>query len=57
MKLKNFSTVMYLRLALATAINATPDTLLIDEVFAVGDEASQKKCRDKILSSELMGKR
>jgi lipopolysaccharide transport system ATP-binding protein len=48
MKVKNFSSGMYLRLAFATAINATPDTLLIDEVFAVGDEAFKKKCRDKM---------
>ncbi len=48
MKLKNFSSGMFLRLAFSTAINATPDTLLIDEVFAVGDEAFQKKCADKM---------
>ena len=48
MKLKNFSSGMYLRLAFATAVHAAPDTFLIDEVFAVGDEAFQKKCRDKI---------
>jgi len=48
MKLKNFSSGMYLRLAFATAIHANPDTFLIDEVFAVGDEAFQKKCRDKM---------
>ncbi len=48
MKLKNFSSGMYLRLAFSTAIYANPDTLLIDEVFAVGDEAFQKKCIDKI---------
>ncbi len=48
MKLKKFSSGMYLRLAFSTAIYANPDTLLIDEVFAVGDEAFQKKCIDKI---------
>ena len=48
MKLKNFSSGMYMRLAFSTAIHANPDTLLIDEVFAVGDEAFQKKCVDKI---------
>ncbi len=48
MKLKNFSSGMYLRLAFSTAIYANPETLLIDEVFAVGDEAFQKKCTDKI---------
>ena len=48
MKLKNFSSGMYVRLAFSTAIHANPDTLLIDEVFAVGDEVFQKKCVDKI---------
>jgi len=56
MKLKNFSSGMYLRLAFSTAIHATPDTLLIDEVFAVGDEAFRKKCRDKMNQFKAEGK-
>jgi lipopolysaccharide transport system ATP-binding protein len=56
MKLKNFSTGMYLRLAFSTAIHANPDTFLIDEVFAVGDEAFQKKCRDKMNQFKAEGK-
>ena len=48
MKLKNFSSGMYLRLAFATAVHATPDTFLIDEAFAVGDESFQKKCQEKM---------
>jgi len=56
MKLKNFSSGMYLRLAFSTAIHANPDTLLIDEVFAVGDEAFQKKCMDKINEFREQGK-
>lgn len=56
MKLKNFSSGMYLRLAFSTAIHATPDTLLIDEVFAVGDESFQKKCRDKMNQFKAEGK-
>jgi lipopolysaccharide transport system ATP-binding protein len=56
MKLKNFSTGMYLRLAFSTAIHANPDTFLIDEVFAVGDEAFQKKCRDKMNQFKADGK-
>lgn len=56
MKLKNFSSGMYLRLAFSTAIHATPDTMLIDEVFAVGDEAFQKKCRDKMNQFKAEGK-
>lgn len=56
MKLKNFSSGMYMRLAFSTAIHASPDTLLIDEVFAVGDEAFQKKCTDKINEFREQGK-
>lgn len=48
MKLKNYSSGMYLRLAFSTAIHASPDTMLVDEVLAVGDEAFQKKCIAKI---------
>jgi lipopolysaccharide transport system ATP-binding protein len=48
MKLKNYSSGMYTRLAFATAIHTDPETLLIDEVLSVGDEAFQKKCSAKI---------
>jgi len=56
MKLKNFSSGMYMRLAFSTAIRAEPDTLLIDEVFAVGDEAFQNKCTAKINEFREQGK-
>ena len=56
MKLKNFSSGMNLRLAFSTAIYAVPDTLLIDEIFAVGDEAFRKKCRDKMSQFKAEGK-
>jgi lipopolysaccharide transport system ATP-binding protein len=56
MKLKNFSSGMYLRLAFSTAIHAAPDTLLIDEVLAVGDESFQKKCASKIDEFRTLGK-
>lgn len=56
MKLKNFSLGMYMRLAFSTAIHTNPDTLLIDEVFAVGDEAFRKKCMDKINEFREEGK-
>lgn len=56
MKLKNYSSGMYLRLAFATAVHAEPDTMLIDEVFAVGDTAFQKKCTAKIDEFRKQGK-
>jgi len=55
-KLKNFSSGMYARLAFATAISTDPDVLLLDEVLAVGDEAFQKKCHDKMDEYRLNGK-
>jgi lipopolysaccharide transport system ATP-binding protein len=56
MKLKNFSSGMYMRLAFSTAVHANPETLLIDEVFAVGDETFQKKSADKMNEIRRQGK-
>jgi lipopolysaccharide transport system ATP-binding protein len=56
MKLKNFSSGMYVKLAFATAIEANPDILLVDEVLSVGDEAFQKKCAGKIEEIRRAGK-
>ncbi len=56
MKLKNFSSGMYMRLAFATATATDPDLLLIDEVLAVGDEAFQRKCHDKLNEFKMGGK-
>ena len=55
-KIKNFSSGMKLRLAFSTAISIDPDILLLDEVFAVGDIAFQKKCYETIMSFKKRGK-
>jgi ABC-2 type transport system permease protein len=44
LKLKNFSSGMKVRLAFSLAIQVDADILLLDEVFAVGDEAFMQKC-------------
>lgn len=41
---KYYSSGMKTRLAFAVAICARPDTLLLDEVLAVGDEAFRERC-------------
>jgi ABC-2 type transport system ATP-binding protein len=42
--LKNYSSGMHMRLGFAVAANLRPDLLLLDEIFAVGDEAFQQRC-------------
>jgi lipopolysaccharide transport system ATP-binding protein len=56
MKLRNFSSGMYVRLAFATAIQTNPDVMLVDEVLSVGDESFQKKCGEKIDEIRKAGK-
>jgi ABC-2 type transport system ATP-binding protein len=55
-QVKFYSSGMYVRLAFAVAIHTDPDVLLVDEVLAVGDEAFQKKCLDKIRDFQKEGR-
>ncbi len=45
---KRYSSGMTVRLAFAVAAHLEPETLVIDEVLAVGDEAFQRKCLGKM---------
>lgn len=45
---KHYSSGMYLRLAFAVAAHLEPETLIVDEVLAVGDIDFQKKCLGKM---------
>jgi ABC-type polysaccharide/polyol phosphate transport system ATPase subunit len=56
LKLKNYSSGMYIRLAFATAVQVDPDILLIDEVLAVGDAAFQQKCFDEFTRLQETGR-
>ena len=53
---KHYSSGMYVRLGFAVAIHVDPDVLLVDEVLAVGDEAFQRKCMEKIQEFQENGK-
>lgn len=53
---KHYSSGMYARLAFAVAVNVEPQLLLIDEVLAVGDEAFQRKCMQRIREFQTEGR-
>jgi lipopolysaccharide transport system ATP-binding protein len=45
---KYFSSGMYLRLAFSVAVNMRPNILLADEILAVGDQAFQERCLERV---------
>jgi ABC-2 type transport system ATP-binding protein len=53
---KHYSSGMYVRLGFAVAINVDPEILLVDEVLAVGDEAFQRKCIEKVKTFQAEGR-
>jgi ABC-2 type transport system ATP-binding protein len=55
-QVKFYSSGMLVRLGFAVAVHVDPDILLIDEVLAVGDEAFQARCLDKIRSFQSEGR-
>lgn len=54
--IKNYSSGMYMRLGFAVATAVDPDILLTDEVLAVGDEAFQRQCFEKVYELRNRGK-
>ncbi|MGD0712568.1 MAG: ABC transporter ATP-binding protein [Gaiellaceae bacterium] len=52
---RTYSSGMYMRLGFAIASHIEADVLLLDEVFAVGDEAFQRKCFGRIFEFKQRG--
>jgi len=52
---RTYSSGMYMRLGFAIAAFLEADVLLLDEVFAVGDEAFQRKCFGRIADFKRRG--
>lgn len=55
MPVRTYSSGMYMRLGFAVAAHIDADVLLLDEVFAVGDEEFQRKCFAKIFQFKQRG--
>jgi ABC-type polysaccharide/polyol phosphate transport system ATPase subunit len=55
-QVKYYSSGMFVRLGFAVAVHVNPDILLIDEVLAVGDEAFQRKCMERVRQLQREGR-
>ena len=55
MPVRTYSSGMYMRLGFAVAAHIHADVLLLDEVFAVGDEGFQRRCFAKIFDFKQRG--
>jgi ABC-type polysaccharide/polyol phosphate transport system ATPase subunit len=53
---KFYSSGMLVRLGFAVAVHVEPEIILIDEVLAVGDEAFQARCIDRVRSFQREGR-
>lgn len=54
--LRTYSSGMQMRLAFSVAVHVDPNVLIVDEVLAVGDEAFQRKCMERIEMFRRQGK-
>ena len=55
MPVRTYSSGMLMRLGFSLATHLNADILLLDEIFAVGDEAFQRKCFGKIFEFKSRG--
>ena len=55
MPVRNYSSGMLMRLGFSVATSFRPDVLLVDEVLAVGDQAFQDKCVQRITDLRHQG--